>query len=107
MLVTAEYVFDPTDIYQSDVVATAIVATSSDLPTVTSDDGILKAGETMFAAIPSGPEIVGMIMMANNGAATSNLLLWYQNEGITGLPFTPSGKAASITWNANGIIRVP
>ena len=107
LLVTADYVFDPTDRYESDLLATAIASRSQAMANQTITGGIFKSDPVTFLAVPANNPIVGIIGIIDNGTAASNDVVWFQDEGVAGLPFTPNGNDVILTPGPNGYWKVP
>jgi hypothetical protein len=88
---------------QPDVPGAARIATSAALTggAVNAELARFDSDDVPFLAV-NGPQIKAIILYIDTGAATTSPLLMYQDTGIVGVPFTPSGNDVQIVVDANG-----
>ena len=83
-----------------------IVGTDQEILTKTQVTGTFDGSDLTFTAV-SGATVEALVLYRKNaGANTTWPLIAYLDTGHTGLPFTPNGGNAVITWNASGIFKL-
>lgn len=100
---SANYTFDSAHQFLSDVPAPARVATSGNLASKTTTNGIFDAADITLTAV-TGASIEALIIYQDTGnPATSRLIVY-----LDGLAFTPSGIDLTIQWDngANKIFKI-
>jgi hypothetical protein len=87
-------------------VAAAIVATSGNLASKTSTNGVADAADITFTAVTGDPSEYLIIYKDTGVAATSPLIACI--DTATGLPVTPNGGDITVTWDngANKIFKL-
>lgn len=93
-----------TDQFLNDIPAPARVATSGNLLSVTTTNGVLDAADVTFSAV-SGDQSELVIIYQDTGVETTSRLL-AKIDTATGLPVTPNGGDITISWNASGIVSL-
>lgn len=89
--------------FLDDIPAGARIATSANLGTKTSTDGVADAADVTFTAV-SGVQSEYVILYKDTGVeATSALICCI--DTATGLPVTPGGGDIVVTWD-NGTNRI-
>lgn len=101
---TALYTVDlALDEFLSDIPVGARVATSANLASKTTTDGIADAADINFPSV-SGASIEAVVLYQDTGvAATSPLLAFI--DTADGLPVTPTGIDIAVQWS-NAINRI-
>lgn len=107
LLVSAEYGFNPDHQTPIDVASSSIIATSEILTNKSTMDGGWLSDPVTFSAVTGTIDAVGIIGYLETGTEETNFLLWFQDEGIIGMPFTPNGQNVTLTWSDLGIWRMP
>jgi len=102
----ADYTFAETHDFLDDIPGGARVATSGTLQNVTvavtSGEVRVDADDIEIAGV-TGDQFEAVVLYVHDGGADSaRRLVCYIDSG-TGLPFTPSGGAVLLRWNASGI----
>lgn len=86
---------------------TGVAASSAALTTKSYTDGIFKADNVTFTAVPSGANCEALVFYVDTGTASSSPLVAYIDTGFTsGMPVTPNGGDITVTWNASGIFAL-
>jgi hypothetical protein len=100
---SADYTFSNTHQFLSDVPVAARVATSGNLASKTTTDGIFDAADITLSAVTGDP-IEALIIYQDTGVAATSRLIVY----LDGLAFTPSGIDLTIQWDngANKIFKI-
>lgn len=102
---TASYVRSSAHDFLDDV--TNIVATSGNLGTKTTDDGVFDAADVSMGS-PAGPSVITQFTLYRDtgSAATSDIIYWW-NEDASGaaVSITCNGEEITIQFNASGIFR--
>lgn len=95
-----------TDEDLADIAAAARVATSGNLSSKTSVDGVADAADETVSAV-SGDEFESIVPYQDTGTEGTSLLIAFIDTA-TGLPFTPSGGDILVTWDdgANKIFKL-
>lgn len=98
--------------FLDDIAAAARVATSAaDLSNKTSDvpvGGVADADDLVIASV-SGASIEAFVAYVDTGnEATSQLIAYWDQNDVTGLPLTPNGGDVTIAWDsgANRIFKL-
>lgn len=102
---TGEYNFSASHQFLSDIPSAARIATSANLSSKTSTDGVADAADATYSAV-SGATVEAIALYKDTGTASTSRLLYYIDTGTSGLPFTPNGGDIIISWNASGIFRL-
>jgi activator of HSP90 ATPase len=78
-----------------------------DNPTVGSVSDATFDGENITFSAVSGNSVEAIVIYRkNSGANTTWRLVAFLDTGITGIPFTPNGTDATLTFNAAGIFTL-
>jgi hypothetical protein len=101
---TADYAYSATHAALSDIPSGARVGTSSALTNKTFTGGVFDADDTYFPSV-TGDEFEAIILYIDSGTESTSYLIAYIDTA-TGLPFTPAGNDANISWPASGIFRI-
>lgn len=103
----ADYTADlANDEFLSAIAVGGRVATSSNLGSKTSTDGVADAADATFSSV-SGDSCEAIVLYKDTGdAATSPLIAYIDN--YTGLPVTPNGGNITVAWpnDANKIFKL-
>jgi hypothetical protein len=102
----ADYAYNDAHQFLSDIPAAARVAISpvlanktlSDLADFDSDDPILPA--------VTGDQLEAIVMFVDTGNEATSPLIYFQDTGIAGAPYTPDGNDLKIVVNAAGWFRL-
>lgn len=100
---TALYTFSQAHQFLSDIAVGARVATSGNLASKTSTDGVADAADVTFTAV-TGATIEAIVLYKDTGVAGTSALIAYIDTA-TGLPATPGGGNITVTWD-NGANRI-
>jgi hypothetical protein len=101
---TGTYTYNAAHQFYSDL--SGIVGTPVKLATPTITGGLFDADNVTFSAVTGNTAEALVIYRKNSGANTTWRLVCYVDTGVTGLPFTPNGGDAEVTWNASGIFQL-
>lgn len=89
-----------TDQFLSAIASGDRVATSGNLSSKTSSNGIADAADITWPAV-TGTQVGAIVLYKDTGnAATSPLIAYLDSAAITGLPLTPSGADITVIWDA-------
>jgi len=99
----ADYTYNASHQYVSDVPGAARVATST-MAGMTMVAGLFDANDVTFVGA-SGDQSEALIIWKDTGVEATSRLICYLDTGVTGLPITPSGGDIAISWNAAGIFQ--
>jgi hypothetical protein len=102
----ADYAYDDAHQFLSDIPSAARVATSpalanktlNDLADFDSDDPVLPA--------VTGDQFEALAMIVDTGDEETSPLIYFQDTGLTGAPYTPDGNDLKIVVNAAGWFRL-
>ena len=94
----ADYTFAVGHQFLSDIPAGARVATSPNLGTKVTTDGIFDAANTTFTAV-TGDESEALGIYIDSGVAATSALIAFLDTGITGMPVTPNGGDINVNWD--------
>lgn len=92
-----------TDDFKDDIAGAAIVATSGNLASKTSTDGVADAADFTFTAVTGDPSEALVIFKDTGTASTSRLLAYI--DTATNLPITPNGGDITVQWD-NGSNKI-
>lgn len=91
LLLSAAYVPRPnTDIYVSDIPASAIIVRSASMISLSMVFGLAKGIIPTFNAFLSVVPVAAVALYADTGVDSTSQLLYYSSDGV-GFPFTPQG----------------
>jgi hypothetical protein len=95
-----------TDQFLDDIPGGAIVATSANLASKTTTDGVADAADVTFPTV-SGATVEAVVLYQDTGVAATSRLIAYIDTA-TGLPVTPNGGDITVQWSAgaNRIFRL-
>lgn len=93
-----------TDEFLSDIPGAAIVATSANLSTKTSTDGVADADDVTFSSV-TGDSVEIIVIYKDTGVAATSRLIAYYDVAASGLPVTPNGGNITVSWS-NGASRI-
>lgn len=95
---TADYTVDlATHDFLDDIPAAARVATSGNLASKTSTDGVADAADVTLSSV-SGDESEALVIYKDTGTEGTSALIAYIDTA-TGLPVTPNGGDINIVWD--------
>lgn len=104
VLLSAAYVFDPSHKYLIDIPVAARVAISDPLtgPTVNvSAVGGFDTDDPTLLAVTGAP-VVAVALFVDTGVDATSRLIMFQDSGLTGIPFTPTGVDQTLVVNPAG-----
>lgn len=104
VLLSATYVFSSSHKFLIDIPVAARVAVSGPLTGKTinvSAPGAFSTANPTLAAV-TGPQVVAVALYTDTGAAATSRLVMFQDSGMTGIPFTPSGVNHTLIVNPAG-----
>lgn len=92
--------------FLSDVAGGARIATSGNLASKSSTNGVANAANVTFSAV-TGAQSEALVIYKDTGSAATSPLIAYI-DSATGLPVLPNGGDISITWDtgANKIFKL-
>ena len=97
----ADYTYSSSHQFLSDVAGGAIVATSGNLGSKTTTNGVFDSADPTCTAVTGDPSEALIIYIDTGSSATSRLVAFY-DTGVTGLPVTPNGGDINVAVNASG-----
>lgn len=97
----ADYTYSSSHEFLSDVAVAGRVASSGNLGSKTTTNGVFDSADPAFTAVTGDPCEAVIIYVDTGTAATSRLVAFY-DTGVTGLPVTPNGGDINVTVNASG-----
>lgn len=101
----ADYAYSAAHDFLDDVPVAARVATSGNLASKTTTDGVFDAANFAFTAVTGDP-CEALILYIDTGVAATSRLVAFYDTGVTGLPVTPNGGDINITVNASGFFAL-
>jgi len=93
-----------TDDFLDDIPVGERVATSANMSTKTTTDGVFDADDITFSSV-TGDECEAVVIYKDTGTASTSPLIAYIDTA-TGLSVVPNGGDITITWNASGIFSL-
>jgi hypothetical protein len=96
---TGTYTYSAAHDYYNDV--SGVVGTPVAIGTPTYTNGVLDGADVTISAV-TGATAEAIVVYLDTGVSSTSPLVMYIDSG-TGLPFTPNGGDANITWNASGL----
>lgn len=95
-----------TDQFLDDIPVAARVATSPNLASKTTTDGVADAADVTFTAVTGDQSEALVIFQDTGNSATSRLIAYI--DTATGLPVTPNGGDITVQWDngANKIFKL-
>lgn len=99
--VDSGYTYNAAHDFFDDVGAGARVVTSSALGTKTSTDGVADAADVLYAAVPAGDTITGLVVWKDTGVeATSPLIAFYDTKAdTTAINVPTNGGDITVAWS--------
>lgn len=106
--VTSAYVQSDAHEFISSVGAGSRVVTSGALTSKTSTNGSADAADVVYAAVPGGSTIVGLVVWKDTGVeATSPVLAWYDTKAdTTPISVPTNGGDITVAWAAGGLFTL-
>ena len=101
----ADYTYSSAHNFLDDVAGAGIVATSANLSSKTTTDGVFDAANFSFTAV-TGDVCEALIIYIDTGSSATSRLVAYYDTGVTGLPVTPNGGDINVTVNASGFFAL-
>jgi hypothetical protein len=99
---TGAYTYDPTHGFLNQVPAGARIATSGALSgKAISDLAEFDSADPIFNSV-NGATVEAVILFIDTGDESTSRLIMYQDDSITGAPFTPDGNNVQVVVAANG-----
>lgn len=95
---TALYSYSAADIFLSAIPVGARVATSIPFTGKTTLLGVFNAASGASFPAFLGATVEAIVVYQDTGVAGTSRLIAYWDTGVTGLPLTPDGSPAVITW---------
>lgn len=89
--------------FLSDIAAGARIATSPNLASKTSTNGVADAADTTVTAV-TGVTVEAIVIYKDTGVAATSPLICYIDVA-SGLPFTPTGVDVLLAWD-NGTSKI-
>lgn len=83
-----------------------IIGTDQEILTKTQVTGTFDGTDITYPAVTGATVEAIVLYRKNAGANTTWPLIAYIDTGVGGLPFTPNGGNAIITWSASGIFKL-
>lgn len=97
---TGTYTYSAAHQYYSSV--TGVVGTPVAIGSPTFTSGVLDGADVTVTAV-TGNTVEAIVVYLDTGSAATSPLVAYIDSASAGLPFTPNGGDAIVTWNASGI----
>jgi hypothetical protein len=85
--------------FLTDIPAGARVATSANLASKTSTNGVADAADVMLIAV-TGATVEAVVLYKDTGVAGTSALIAWIDTATSGLPATPNGGDITITWDS-------
>lgn len=102
---TASYSVDlAADQFLSDIPAGERVATSGNLASKTTVDGVADAADVTFSSV-TGDQSEALVLYQDTGSASTSRLIAYI-DSATGLPVTPNGGDVTISWDDTADLKI-
>lgn len=101
----ADYTYSATHDFLDDVPSLARVATSANLTSKTTTDGVFDAADVTLSGV-TGDQFEALIFFIDTGVESTSRLVAYIDTGWTGLPATPNGGDITLQFNASGILAL-
>jgi hypothetical protein len=107
VLLTSAYTYNTAHDFLDDIATAARVATSANLGTKDSTDGVADAADITFSSV-SGSEVTQIVIYDDTPATEATKELIAHIDTATGLPVTPNGGDITIQWDsgANKIFKL-
>lgn len=103
-LVSSAYTFDPSHKFLTDIPDGSLIATSDPLTGKTINASALAAFDSINPVLVSvtGNTVVAVVLFIDTGAPATSRLVSFQNTGLGGIPFTPSGVNETLVVDPQG-----
>lgn len=101
---TGTYTYSDTHQFYNSL--SGVVGTDQEILTKTQADGTFDGDNLTYTAVTGNTVEAIVLYRKNAGANTTWPLIAYLDTGVTGLPFTPNGGNATVTWHASGIFKL-
>lgn len=101
----ADYTYDSTDEFLSDIAGASIVATSAAIGSKTYTNGLFDGANVTFTAV-TGDVSEALIYFIDTGVSGTSRVIAFVDTGVTGLPVTPNGGDINLNFNASGIFQL-
>lgn len=101
----ADYTYSAAHDFLNDVAGGAIVATSGNLASKTTTNGVFDAADFSFSAV-TGDQSEALIIYIDTGSSATSRLVAFFDTGVTGFPVTPNGGDINVTVNASGFFSL-
>lgn len=101
----ADYTYSSGHDFLDDVPVAARVATSGNLASKTTTNGVFDAADFSFTGVTGDP-CEALIIYIDTGVASTSRLVAFYDTGVTGLPVTPNGGDINVTVNASGFFAL-
>jgi hypothetical protein len=101
----ADYTYNASHQFFTDLPVAARVAVSSPLASKTYLNGLFDAADITWASV-SGDQSEIVIIGINTGSDATSRLVAFFDTGVTGLPVTPNSGNIDVQFNAGGIFNI-
>jgi hypothetical protein len=101
----ADYTYDATDEFLSDIAGASIVSTSAAIGSKTYTNGLFDGANVAFTAV-TGDVSEALIYFIDTGVSATSRVVAFVDTGVTGLPVTPNGGDINLNFNASGIFQL-
>jgi hypothetical protein len=100
---TGTYTYSAAHQFFSDL--SGVVGTPQTIGSATYVNGVFDGADVTVPSV-TGATVEALALYIDTGTAGTSRLVAFIDTGVTGLPFTPNGGNAAITWNASGIFAL-
>jgi hypothetical protein len=90
--------------FLSDIPSGSRISTSANLGSKTAVAGVADAADVIFPAV-TGATVEALVIYKDTGTPTTSPLIVYMDTA-SGLPFTPNGGDATITWDDTTNVKI-
>jgi len=103
-IMNSNYVFNVDDEFYSDI--SAGVVDTETFTDVTVINGVFKASDISFDAVPDDSECVSIVIWIDTSNPATSRLVCFMDVNVVGLPLVADGTPVDLTFNTSGIFQL-
>lgn len=103
-IMNSNYVFNVDDEFYSDI--SAGVVDTETFTDVTVTNGVFKASDISFDAVPDDSECVSIVIWIDTSNPATSRLVCFMDVNVVGLPLVADGTPVDLTFNTSGIFQL-
>ena len=103
-IMNSNYVFNVDDEFYSDI--SAGVVDTETFTDITVINGVFKASDISFDAVPDDSECVSIVIWIDTSNPATSRLVCFMDVNVVGLPLVADGTPVDLTFNTSGIFQL-